>query len=180
MLGGTRHDEIGRAVVVEVGDDEARRPGGEPGRRVDAGDLRRLPRGAAFALREAEYRAVAVSARTSNGESPFTSAAAIADGLGEARGQRPLAKAPAALVQEDTHGSVRLEERGVGHAVAVEVGPGEAAEAAGARERPLRPRRCRRRCCAARRGAAVDRGHDHVEIAVGVDVGGPGAVGGRS
>ena len=67
-----------------------------------------------------------------------------------------------------------VEERRVGHAFAVEVGPGEAAHAGDAGERLLRGERAVAVVAQQRRRRRRRREHD-VEIAVGVDVGGPDA-----
>ena len=52
---------------------------------------------------------------------------AIATARAVRRGQRSGAKAAAAQVEEHVHGARVVEERRVGDALAVEVGPGEAA-----------------------------------------------------
>ena len=156
---GPAGDQVDRAVVVEVG-----------------GDERACCRRRRWAWTASGVRVHApIAARRARRSMPSTPSVDQIEG-GCRRWLRRAAMAPtgagvgapasrvegaAAQVQLHVDAAGVVEERGVGHALAVEVGPGEAAHARARRRTAAAPRTCRRRCCAAatarphRRGAST-------------------------
>ena len=147
-----RDDQVGGAVVVEIGDAAAGpRPAPAAGgriRRATGRSARHVP--SLARARDGRSSRRATSTSRSNIASPFSSAAAIATAWPDGGRQRLRAEAAAAQVQEHVDGAGLVEERRVGHAFAVEIGPGEAARARDRRRTDRAARTCRRRCCAAR------------------------------
>ena len=129
---GPADDQVDGAVVVEVGGDEARAAGGGagPGRRAVRVHARSPRVSTAIDAVDAERRPDRRWRRR------WLRAATMAP-TGPACGHRVRVEGAAAQVQEHVDAAGVVEERGVGHALAVEVGPGEAAHARHAGERLL-------------------------------------------
>ena len=171
-----------RAVVVEVGHQEPREPGasarGQSPRRARSSaspsaapsSAEREPHDGAVGA-DAEH--VEAARRRSPRPRPGPRAFGRPAGSGSAR------KTPPRRFRQTCTRPSASSERRVRHAVAVEVAPGEAAQARDAGERPLLGERAVA-VVAQHQRRALDRGQHHVEVALGVDVGRPGAERGRA
>ena len=93
---------------------------------------------------------------------------------GELARHGPFAERRAAEVEKDAKDALIVEQGRVGHAFAVEIGPGEAAHARQRAERRLRGKRAVA-VVAQHSHGTVSGCDDEVQIAVGVDVGRPDA-----
>ena len=111
----------------------------------------------------------ACTASRSRMPSLLASATAIAFTDGKSGGQRALAELSLPLVHEDVKLARAIDDRGIGIAVAVEIGPGKSAHAGNSGEGMNRQKRSVAVVSQDSRHAVVRAQHD-VEIAVGFDV----------
>ena len=147
-----------RAVVVEIAGQQA---APRQARSARAARARARPRAlSSLAVpssdcesgHDARRRARARARRSA--ASPLTSAAREAPRLGGTRRARGRSRnAPPRALSSDADACRRLQQRRVGHAIAIDVGPDEAAEPRHAARTAPAPQTCRRRCSADTRRA---------------------------
>jgi hypothetical protein len=130
-----RDDGIGRPVVVEIAEQQPRRPGLQIRQAVDAANRVGMPGAVGSTARQTRERSVARQNEQIEDRIAVQLRGRDGNGLPGGERQRLTLESACPLVQQDVNGAGGVDERRIRHPFAIEVGPGEVARVRNRRER---------------------------------------------